>query len=375
MINISYKYRIYPTESQKQFFEKQFGMCRFIYNYCLDLQIKEYSLTQKKIHKYELQKRITQLKKTESYKWLREGHAQALNAETEHLESAYVNFFKTKKGFPKFKSKHNNNKSYTIPQDTKLIDNKLYLPKIKDEVKIKLHRPIIGEIKTCTITKTSTNKYYISINLKVDKDYPKLKLIDESQAVGLDLGIKTFATLSDGTYIDNPKFLKKSLRKLKILSKRHSKKVKGSKNKEKSRLKLALLHEKVTNQRKDFLHKTTKMLVDNYDTICLETLKAKNMMKNHKLAQALSDISIGTFNTMIDYKSKQQGVNILRIGQFEPSSRLCSCGVINQNLTLKDRTWTCSSCNTTHDRDVLASNNIKKFAFIKNNNTVGTTEI
>lgn len=375
MINISYKYRIYPSEFQKQFFEKQFGMCRFIYNYCLDLQIKEYSLTQKKIHKYELQKRITQLKKAESYEWLKEAFAQALNAETEHLESAYVNFFKTKKGFPKFKSKHDNNKSYTIPQGTRFNDNKLFLPKIDGSIKIKLHRPIIGEIKTCTITKTPTNKYYISINLKVDKDYPKLKPIDESQAVGLDLGIKTFATLSDGTLINNPKFLKKSLKKLKILSKRHSKKVKGSKNKDKSCLKLALLHEKVSNQRKDFLHKTTKMLVHNYDTICIETLKAKNMIKNHKLAQALSDISIGTFNTMIDYKAKQQGVNILRIGQFEPSSKLCSCGVINQNLTLKDRTWTCSSCNITHDRDVLASNNIKKFAFIKNNNTVGTTEI
>ncbi len=371
---ISYKYRIYPTKEQEEYFSKQFGMCRFIYNWGLNIQLEEYAKNKTKIHKYELQKRITQLKKDENFSWLNESNSQSLNAEIEHLESAYKNFFSAKKGFPKFKSKHNNHKSFTIPQNTYIEENKLYIPKVKTAIKIKLHRPIIGEIKTCTISKTPTGKYYISINIRVDKEFPEKKAIDESQAIGLDLGIKTFATLSDGLQIENPKFLKKSLKKLKRLQRQHSKKKKGSNNREKSRLKLAKLYEKVTNQREDFLHKTTKFLVDNYDTICLETLKASNMMKNHKLAQALSDISIGKFNQFIEYKSNLYGNNILRCGQFEPSSKMCSCGVINNELTLNQRTWTCNSCGTTHDRDILAANNIKKFCFIKNN-TAGVAEI
>ena len=371
-MNISYKYRIYPNQSQKEYFEKQFGMCRFIYNWCLDLQNKEYAVNKKKIHKYELQKRITLLKS--EYSWLKESNSQSLNAETEHLESAYVNFFRTKKGFPKFKSKHNNHKSFTIPQNTKIKEGKLIIPKVKEGIKIILHRPLIGEIKTCTVLKTPTGKYFISINQKVDKEFPKKCPIDESQAVGLDIGIKTFATLSDGNIIENPKFLKKSLKKLKTLSRRHSKKKKGSNNRKKSRIKLGKLHEKVTNQRQDFLNKTSKLLINNYNTICLETLVAKDMMKNHKLAQALSDISIGTFNQMMDYKAQFYGKNILRCGQFEPSSKLCTCGVKNEKLKLNQRTWKCSSCGQTHNRDLLAANNIKKFCFI-NQNTVGTTEI
>lgn len=371
-MNISYKYRIYPNQSQKEYFEKQFGMCRFIYNWCLDLQNKEYAVNKKKIHKYELQKRIVSLKN--EYSWLKESNSQSLIAENEHLESAFTNFFKTKKGFPKFKSKHDNHKSFTIPQYTKIKEDKLIIPKVKEGIKIILHRPLIGEIKTCTISKTPTGKYFISINQKVNKEFPDKRPIDESQAVGLDIGIKTFATLSDGNIIENPKFLKKSLKKLKKLSRRHSKKKKESNNREKSRIKLAKLHEKVTNQRQDFLNKTSKSLIDNYNTICLETLKAKDMMKNHRLTQALSDISIGTFNQMMNYKAQFYGKNILRCGQFEPSSKLCNCGVKNENLTLNQRTWKCDNCGETHNRDFLAANNIKKFCFI-NQNTVGTTEI
>lgn len=371
---ISYKYRIYPNKSQKEYFEKQFGMCRFIYNYCLDLQIKEYSQSKSKIHKYELQKKITLLKKEEKYNWLKDSNSQSLNAETEHLESAYTNFFNSKKGFPKFKAKRNNHKSFTIPQYVKIEDGKLNIPKVKDLIKIKLHRPIVGIIKTCVISKTPTGKYFISINLTVDKELPKKTTIDEKQAIGIDLGIKTFATLSNGNIVENPKFLKKSLKKLKRLQKQFSKKKKQSKNQEKAKLKLAKVHEKVSLQRRDFLHKTSKYLIDNYNTICLETLKVNKMMKNHKLAQQLSDISIGTFNQMIDYKADLYGINILRCGQFEPSSKMCSCGVINNSLLLSQRVWKCNSCGKTHQRDLLAANNIKKFCFIKLN-TVGTTEI
>lgn len=203
-----------------------------------------------------------------------------------------------------------------------------------------------------------------SVLVEVDEVPKANKPICENQAVGVDLGIKTFATLSNGVEIENPKHLKKSLEKLKALQRKVSKKQRGSNNRKKAVKRLSVLHERVANQRLDFLHKTTHHLVSNYDTICLETLRASNMIKNHNLAQALSDISIGKFNEILEYKAEWNGVNVLRIRQFEPSSKMCSCGVVNNDLKLSDRRWTCKSCGVKHDRDKLAENNIKKFAFI-----------
>ena len=188
------------------------------------------------------------------------------------------------------------------------------------------------------------------------------------------MGIKTFATISDGFTIENPKNLKKFLKKLKKLQREVSRKNKGSNNRMKSVKNLALLHEKITNRRNDFLHKVSYELVNKYDTICLETLSSKNMMHSHHLAQALSDIAIGNFNLMIDYKGEWYGTNIVRIGRFEPSSKMCTCGFIHKELKLSDRTWICPQCGSVNDRDLLAANNIKRFAFCKNN-TAGTAEI
>jgi putative transposase len=245
--------------------------------------------------------------------------------------------------------------------------SKLSLPKFRTDIKIVLHRPFEGKIKTTTISKTPTGKYFASILVEVNEEIPTKAPIDENKAVGIDIGIKTFAVLSDGLSIENPRNLKRSLKRLKQRQRALSRKKKGSNNRNKAKVELAIVHEKVTNQRLDFLHKTSKVIVQNYDTICLEALTAKNMMKNHKLAQALSDISIGKFNDLLEYKAEWYGKNILRIGRFEPSSRLCTCGVINKELKLSDRVWTCKNCNTTHDRDVLASNNIKRMAFHSQN--------
>ena len=210
--------------------------------------------------------------------------------------------------------------------------------------------------------------------MEVNEPDAPMKPICENKAVGIDLGIKTFAVLSDGTEIPNPKHLKQSLDKVKKLQRSLSHKTKGSKNREKTRRKMALAHEQVTNRRNDFLHKVTSYLVSNYSTICLQDLNVQGMVKNHHLAQALEDIAIGTFNALLEYKAKERGVNILRIGRFEPSSKMCTCGYINHNLTLAMREWVCPECGKTHDRDFLAANNIKRFAF-RNINTVGTTEI
>lgn len=377
MILKSYKYRAYPTKEQEVLLAKHFGCSRWMYNYALDKKIKSYQQEKKSLSRFEIQKDIPALKKADGTEWLKEVNSQTLQASLENLDKAFTKFFRDKKGFPKFKSKHDNRQSFSVPQNG-IVDfetSTISLPKFKNPIKCKLHRRFEGNSKTVTISKTPTGKYFVSVLVEVNEELPELKPICENQAVGVDLGIKTFAVLSNGDEIQNPRNLKKSLKKIKKLQRKVSKKVKGSNNRKKAVSKLAKMHEKVSNRRFDFLHKVTAKLVSENNTICLETLTASNMMKNHKLAQALSDISIGKFNEILEYKAKWNGVNILRIGRFQPSSKMCSCGVINNDLKLSDRHWTCSSCNTTHNRDVLASNNIKKFAFINLINTAGIVGI
>lgn len=365
----AFKYRIYPTVEQKELIHQHFGSARWIYNYALNKKMVAYQTEKKSLSCFDIQAEIPLLKKDEKTEWLKNVNSQTLQASLEHLDKAYSKFFKEKKGFPKFKSKHNNRQSFSVPQNGK-VDfeaSKLSLPKFKTDIKIVLHRKFEGKSKSITISKTPTGKYFASVLVEMNEIIPTKTPIDENKAVGIDLGIKTFAVLSDGLSIENPRNLKRSLKRLKQCQRAMSRKKKGSSNRNKARLRLASIHEKITNQRTDFLHKTSKMIVQNYDTICLETLTASNMMKNHKLAQALSDIAIGKFNTQLEYKAKWYGKNILRIGRFEPSSRLCTCGIINKELKLSDRVWTCKSCNITHDRDVLASNNIKRMAFHSQN--------
>jgi len=371
----AFKYRLYPNKQQEELIAKHIGCSRWVYNYGLNRKITSYQQDKKGISRFDIQKELPILKKKEETKWLTEVNSLTLQSSLEHLDQAFTKFFRDKKGFPKFKSKHNGNQSFSVVQNTKVDfeNNKVSLPKFKDSIKCIFSREFEGVIKTSTVSRTTTGKYFISILVDVPKELPLKKPIDESQAIGIDLGIKSFAMLSNGIEIDNPKHLRKSLRKLKRLQRKASKKKKGSNNRKKANRKVGLLYEKVTNQRKDFLHKTTHHLITTYDTICLETLKVSNMIKNHKLALSLSDVSIGKFNDFIDYKSEWYGSNVLRIGQFEPSSKMCSCGVINKELKLSDRKWTCSSCKTTHNRDLLASNNIKRFAFVKNKTTDGTS--
>jgi len=371
----AFKYRIYPNKEQEELINKHIGCSRWVYNYGLNKKIESYQQARKGISRFDIQKELPILKKTEGTEWLSEVLAQSLQTSLENLDQAFTKFFKEKKGFPKFKSKHESHQSYSIPQNVRVYfeECKVYIPKLPSLVKCKFSRIFEGTIKTSTISKTPTGKYFISILVDIPQSIPEPLPIDESQAIGIDLGIKTYAVLSNGNSIENPKYLKKSLKRLKKLQRKASKKKKGSNNRKKANKKVALLYERVTNQRKDFLHKVTTQLVRDYDTICLETLKPSNMVKNHKLAQAISDVSWSTFNEYLDYKASWCGKNVLRIGQFEPSSKMCSCGLINKDLKLSDRTWTCSSCKTTHDRDLLAANNIKRFAFVKNKTTDGTS--
>lgn len=355
---------------------KHFGCCRFIYNYALDKKVKAYQKDKTNLSRFDIQADLPKMKKSEEYHWLSDVNSLSLQAALANLDSAFVKFFREKKGFPNFKSKKASKQSFSIPQNTrvKFDEGRVYIPKFRKGIKARFHRKFEGLVKTSVITRTSTGKYYISILVEVNEVDAAPKPISENKAVGIDLGIKTFAVLSDGTEIQNHKYLKRSIKKVKRLQRSLSKKAKGSKNREKARLRLARAHERVCNQRNDFLHQVTHRLVANYDTICLETLSSSNMVKNHSLAQALEDIAINRFNTLLEYKAKKHGVNILRIGRFEPSSKMCTCGYINHNLTLSMRRWKCPFCGVVHDRDLLAANNIKRFAFNKLN-TTGTVEI
>ena len=361
----AYEYRLYPNKEQQILIAKHFGCNRFIYNWALALRKDLYESKGESISKYELNKKITELSKDEKYIWLKEVLTQSLQQSIQNLDTAFIKFFKEKTGFPKFKSKKTNRHSYRIPQNVKIDfeNHKVYLPKLK-WVNVRIDRTFDGKIKSATIKQTPTGKYFVSILVDENIINKKQKEIDFETSVGIDLGIKDFAILSDGTKISNPKFLRLKEKRLKVLQKRLSRKQKGSKNRNKARLKVSLQHEKISNERKDFLHKLTTKLVkeSQFNTFCLETLGIQNMMKNHKLAKSIAEVSWYMFDTLLEYKAQKEGKNVVRIGRFEPSSKLCTCGYKNNDLTLADREWMCPVCNTHHDRDILAANNIKRFA-------------
>jgi len=355
----AYKYRISPTNSQKELIHKHIGSVRFIYNLALETKTTAYLSNKTILSRYDLQKQVVDLKK--ECVWLKEVNSQSLQMALLNLDAAYSKFFKGA-GFPKLKKKLNGG-SFSIPQNVLVVDdNKLVIPKFKEGIDIVLHREIRGTIKSATISVTATGKYFVSILIDTNTEIPIKAPITESTTIGIDLGIKNFAITSDGKVFENPKNLRKAQSKLKYLQRKYSKN-KGKRTKQR----LALLHEKVVNKRKDFLHKVSTKLIRENQTIAIEDLAVKNMMKNHNLAQAISDVSWSTFVTMLEYKADWYGKNILRIGRFAPSSKTCSCcGYINKELTLKDRSWTCPKCSSVLDRDVNASINIKSFA-LKNN--------
>ena len=359
------KYRIYPTEEQKVLLEKHFGCARLIYNFGLDLKNKTYQETGKSISRYDIQKLLPELKKTKEF--LSEVNSASLQSSLINLETAFTKFFKKTAKYPNFKSKYSSKQSFQLAQSVYVVGNKLDIPKFKQPIKIVVHRPIVGEIKTCTISRTLTNKYFISVLMDDGINIPDKLPLDFSKAVGLDLGIKTFVTLSTGEKFDNPKCLSKREKYLARQQRILSRKKKGSKNRTKQKLVIAKIHEKITNQRKDFHHKLSRKIVDENQVICIEDLSVKNMVQNRKLSKSISDCGWGQFVSFIHYKANWKGHSVIKIGRFDPSSKMCSCGKINNNLQLSDRTWTCKHCGVTHDREVLAAKNILKFATLQQN--------
>jgi putative transposase len=361
----AYKYRVYPTKEQEILLNKHFGTARFVYNKCLGLKIDKYTENQESISRFELQVLMKELKNTEEYFWLNEINSQTVQYAIKNLDDAYKNFLKLKKGFPKFKKKGTRD-SFACPQFVSINKNEINIPKFKEGLKIIVDRKYKGEIKSATFSKRSSGKYFVSVLCDTHEEIPFKKEIKKETAIGIDLGLKHFLILSDGRKVENPHFYKKSLKKIQSISRSLSRKENGSNRYIKNKIKLAKTHEKVANQRTDFLHKLSTEIVNQYDNICVENLNVKGMVKNKHLSQSISDVSWSEFIRMVDYKFLWKGKNLLQIDRFEASSKTCShCGFVKKDLKLEDRQWICPHCGKIHDRDINAALNVVDFAFKK----------
>lgn len=363
----AYKYRLNPNEEQRIFFEKSFGCARYVYNWGLNLRNEAYQKDGTRIGWVDICKRLTELKKQEETSWLNEVANQSLQSSIRNMDSAFTRFFREKKGFPKFKSKKGK-QSFQLVQNVSInFDNhKVKLPKI-GWVNFYKNREFNGRIGTVTISKPPTGKYYISILVDDGEELPIKVPITYETSVGIDVGLKDFAVLSNGQVFENPKYLEKAEKRLKVLQRRLSKKQKGSKRQERARLAVAKAHEKVKNYRTDYIHKVSSRIIRENQTVIIEDLNVDGMMKNHNLAKHIGSVSWSEFFRQLQYKAEWNGVNLIRIGRFEPSSKMCLCGVINKDLKLSQREWDCPNCGRHNDRDLLAAINIKRFGLQEQN--------
>ena len=356
----AYKYALFPDEEQRTILEKTFGCCRLIYNSGLETKNTAYRMRGVSLTCFNLIKQMKEVK--EDMPFLSEVPSQALQMSLRNLDNAFTNFFRHGASFPRFKSKHRK-QSFQLPQGVKcdFEGGKIFLPKCK-WVDCIFSRQFIGQIKTTTVSRTPTGKYFVSILVDLPIKAAKLKPVNPATAVGLDLGIKTFLVTSEGGEFENQKFLSRNLKRLRVEQRSLARKQKGSVSRDKQRMVVARLHEKIHNQRSDYLHKISTRLVNNYGTICMEDLNVKGMVKNHCLARAIGEQGWSDFKRMCEYKCETYGKHFIQIGRFEPSSKMCSvCGRTNHSLKLSDRSWQCASCSSIHDRDVNAAINIKDF--------------
>ena len=356
----TYRFRIYPNREQAAFLSEQLGSNRFVYNFFLERAVNLYKIHNIKFNYYESKKIIPLLKK--GFPFLQGCNSQSLQASLSNLDAAFCSYFEHRAKFPNFKKKLSSN-SISVPQHFSVTDNFLLIPKLKSGIKVKFHRKVNEVVKSITINRTASGKYYV--NMLVEKAFTPLP--KTNKVSGIDMGLKDFAIITSGAdagnavsvKVDNPKYLIKSQDKLKKLNRQFAKKTKGSKNKIKFRKRLSVLYEKVSNQRKDFQHKLSSRMVNDSQVIVLEDLNIKGMVKNRHLSKSISDAAWGVFVGQLAYKAAWYGREIQKVDRFFPSSKTCSvCGYIKQDLKLPNRQWFCPECNTVHDRDINASVNL-----------------
>lgn len=348
------KIRIYPTPAQEESLAKAFGCARWFWNNSLAQTQKLYHETGKGLGQFALNNRLPKLK--EEFEWLAETHSQVLQSVSLNLSRSFVNFFEKRAKYPRFKSKHCK-QSIQYPQGVKIVDGcKVYLPKL-GHFKAVVHREIVGKIKTVTVSKDPSRRYFASVLTETEIATPGVSF--DGKILGIDVGLTHLATTSDGSKFDNPRHIAKAAKNLKRKQQSLSRKVKGSNTRIKAKTLVAKAHEKTANCRRDFLHKLSHRLVNENQVLAVEDLHVKGMMKNHCLAKAIGDVGWGMFTGMLKYKAARVGKGYIEVNRFFPSSKACSCcGHVVQSLPLNIRAWKCDKCGATHDRDVNAAKNI-----------------
>ena len=369
-INRTYRFRLYPNKEQTELLSKHFGCSRFVYNYFLSQRKEQYRLTGKSDNYYAQAKTLTTLKNQEETAWLKDVNSQTLQFAIRSLEAAYNNFFKKRTKFPNFKSKHSKN-SFTVPQSASVAGGRLFIRKFTEGIKCRVHREIKGKIGKVTITKTPSGKYFVSVFTEEEYITPLKKT---GKSIGVDMGLKDLLVTSEGETFKNNQYTRRYEYKLAVEQRHLSRKKKGSRGFENQKLKVARLHEKIANCRADYLHKCSISIVRRYDTICIEDLNVKGMVKNHHLAKSISDASWGKFVSMLIYKAEWNDKRIVKVDRYFPSSQTCNvCGYVNKDIKdLSVREWECPECHTRHDRDINAAINILHFGL--NNISAGTVD-
>jgi len=362
------KIRLYPTLRQAKMLNQHFGSCRFVYNKALDFKKTQWETSKIKHSKFDMIKWATDFRKNHEYPWLQDVKCEVIQNQIDNLDAAFKGFFKGA-GYPHFKKK-SNVQTFKTKQTFKILENTNKLVFYGQKIKFKTSLDYASllrtsKIKYITYSKDTTDTYFASVLVEIPElNEDRSNITNE---IGIDLGLKEFLVTSDGEHIENPRFFRKSKTKLTKLQKRHSRKLKESKNREKSRLKVARCHKKIYNQRKYFFHQLTNKLLDENQVISLETLKVKNMIKNPNLALSIQDASWSSFVSILEYKAKWRGAEIRRINTFLPSSKTCSCCGNVKELTLADRTYECFDCGLVIDRDENAAINIREFSRDPNN--------